>query len=197
MAQQHSYDEELPREGVPMSEEEFERLISGETMHKYELINGVLYDMTGSTPEHSSISGRIDLLFQLQLGRSGPCRTHRYQYVAIPGNKPVCPDVVLTCDLGDWNKDQRAKPFRIQSPLIVVEVLSPGTEAYDRSDKFERYKQCRSFQVYILVSQTEHLVEVFRLEKDWQKETFTAGQIIQLGQLDLEFAVDEIYEGIL
>lgn len=197
MAQWQQYDEDLPPVGVPMSDEDFERLISGETDRKYELIDGVLYDMTGSTPEHSSLAGQIDFLFRLQLGKSGPCRTHRDQYVAIPGHKPVCPDVVLTCDLGDWNKDKRLKPFRIQSPLIVVEVLSPGTEAYDRAGKFERYQKCETLEVYVLVSQTQRLVEVYRLENNWQQELFTAGQTIHLDQLDLEFAVDEIYEGIV
>ena len=196
MAQQHPYDEE-PLVGVPMSDEEFERLISGETMHKYELIDGVLYDMTGSTPQHSSLAGQIDFMFRLQLGKSGPCRTHRDQYVAIPGHTPVCPDVVLTCDLGDWNKDQFAKPFRIQSPLIVVEVLSPSTASYDRKGKFTHYRSCPTLEVYLLVSQDERLVEVFRRENNWQKELFIGGQTIHLEQLDLDFAIDEIYEGIV
>jgi Uma2 family endonuclease len=197
MAVQH-FSEDEPRTGVPMSDEDFERLISAETARKYELIDGILYDMTGSTPEHSSIAGRIDHLFQLQMARSGPCRTHRDQYVAIPGHKPVCPDVVLTCNIADWSKQYRSKPFRIHSPLIVVEVLSPGsTEDYDRNGKFERYRLCETLEVYILVSQTEHLVEVFRESNNWQKEIFTDGQTIHLEQLDLEFAIDDIYEGIL
>lgn len=196
MAQQY-HDDESPLVGVPMSPDDFERLISGETSRKYELVNSILCDMTGSSPEHSSLAGRIDFMFQLQMVRSGPCRTHRDQYVAIPGNNPVCPDVVLTCDLGDWNKDRRMKPFRIQSPLIVVEVLSPSTQDYDHKEKFASYKTCETLEVYMLVSQDARLVEVYRRENNWQKEEFTAGQVIHLDQLDLEFAVDEIYEGIL
>lgn len=198
MAQQHLYGEDQPLVGIPMSEADFERLISDETARKYELIDGILYDMTGSTPEHSSIAGQIDFMFRLQLGKSGPCRTHRDQYVAIPGHKaPLCPDVVLTCNLGDWNKDQRLKPFRIQSPLIVGEVLSPGTESYDRAGKFELYQKCETLEIYILVSQTQRQVEVYRREKNWQQELFTTGQTIHLSQLDLEFSIDEIYDGIL
>jgi Uma2 family endonuclease len=66
---------EPPLSGIPITEDEFLRLISGETLHKYELIDGIVYDMTGSSPTHSSLAGRIDLLFQIQLGRSGPCCT--------------------------------------------------------------------------------------------------------------------------
>lgn len=72
-----------------------------------------------------------------------------------------------------------------------------GTEDYDRIGKFERYKLCETLEVYILASQTERLVEVFRKANNWQKEIFTDRQTIHLDQLDLEFAIDEIYEGIL
>jgi Uma2 family endonuclease len=125
--------------GISMTEEAFERLISVENPYRYELIDGVVYDMTGSTPEHSVIASNIEALLREQLGKSGPCRTYRDQYVAIPGIPPVVPDVVLTCDRADWDKDKRLKPFMIRSPLIVVEVLSPSTEKYDRTEKFARY----------------------------------------------------------
>lgn len=98
MAQQHPYDDEFPHTGVPMSDTDFERLTSGETERKYELVDGILYDMTGSTPGHSSITGQIDFLFRLQLGKSGPCRTHRDQYVAIPWGSPSKKDAAIPCE---------------------------------------------------------------------------------------------------
>ena len=117
--------------------------------------------------------------------------------IEISTKAPVCPDVVLTCDLSDWDEDKYPKPFRIQSPLIVVEVLSPGTESYDRGEKFAYYQVCDTLEVYILVNQYKQLVEVYRREHSWQQEIFSPGQTIHLDQLDLELAVDEIYEGIL
>jgi Uma2 family endonuclease len=189
-------DQDAPLRGVPMTAEDFERLISSEASRRYELIDGVLYDMTGSSPEHSDLAGQIDFQFRLQLGRSGPCRTHRDQYVAIPGSSPLCPDVVLTCDVADRDKDKRLKPFRIQSPLIVVEVLSPSTEKFDRGEKFARYQLCPTLEVYILASQYEPHIEVYRRANAWQQEIFTAGQNIHLDQLDLELPIDEIYEEV-
>ncbi|BCL78493.1 Uma2 family endonuclease [Ktedonobacteria bacterium brp13] len=183
--------------GIPMTEEAFEGLINIESPYRYELIDGIVYDMTGSSPEHSAISGNIDVVFRAQLGRGGPCRTHRDQYVAIPGKPPVAPDVVLTCDRADWDKDKRLKPFRIQSPLIVVEVLSPTTERYDRGEKFARYQSCPSLEAYILVSQNERYVEVYRKATNWRQERFSENQVIKLDQLDLELPLDEIYEGVL
>ena len=194
---QHQFEDEAPLHGVPMTEEDFERLISQETPYRYELINGILYNMTGSSPEHSDLAGQIEFQFRLQLGRSGPCRSHREQYVAIPGSTPLCPDVVVTCDIGDRDKGRRSRPFRIQSPLIVVEVLSPSTRKRDRETKFALYRSCQTLEVYILASQDEPRMEVYRRSSDWQKEVFTAGQTVHLDQLDLELPIDEIYEGVL
>jgi Uma2 family endonuclease len=183
--------------GIRMTEEAFERLIGVESPYHYELIDGVVYDMTGSTPEHSAISSNVEDLLREQLGRSGPCRVHHDQYVAIPEKPAVVPDVVLTCDLADWDKNKRLKPFMIQSPLIVVEVLSPSTERYDRTEKFTRYTRCPTLEVYILVSQDEQYIEVYRRSTDWKQERFSAGQVIKLEQLDLELPVESVYEGVL
>jgi Uma2 family endonuclease len=164
--------------GIYMTEEAFERLISVESPYRYELIDGVVYNTTGSTPEHSIIASNVEGLLHEQLGRSGPCRTHWDQYVAIPGKPPVVPDVVLTCDLADWDKDKRLKLFMIPSPLIVVEVLSPSTERYDRTEKFARYMLCPTLEVYILVSQDEQHIEVYRRLMGWKQECFSTGQTI-------------------
>ena len=171
-------------------------MISVESPYRYELIDGIVYDMTGSTPEHSVISSRIDLLLSEQLGLQGPCRVHRDQYVLIP-RPPVVPDVVITCDRADWDKDKRLKPFKIQSPLIVVEVLSPGTEQYDRTEKFARYKRCPLVEVYILVSQDQRKIEVYQKSAGWQQEIFSNDETIMLDQLDLELPLAPIYNGVI
>lgn len=182
--------------GIHMTEEAFEQLISVESPYRYELIDGIVYDMTGSSPEHSVIASNVEFLMREQLGTSGPCRIHREQYVAVPGKPPVVPDVVLTGDRADWDKDKRLKPFMIQSPLIVVEVLSPSTERYDRTEKFARYMSCHTLEVYILVHQDEQHVEVYRRSTGWKQERFSAGQMVKLEQLDLELLVESMYEGV-
>ena len=183
--------------GIPMTEEAFEQLLSVESPYRYELIDGFIYDMTGSTPEHSVIVSNIEFILREQLGRGTPCRIHRDQYVLIPGKPPVVPDVVLTCDRADWDKDKRLKPFKIRSPLIVVEVLSPSTQKYDRAEKFARYMRCTTLEVYMLVSQIERHVEIYRRSTDWTQERFSSGQTIQFEQLDLELPVESIYEDVL
>ena len=180
-----------------MTEEAFQRLISVESPFSYEFIDGIAYNTTGSTPEHSAISSNVEGLLREHLGRSGPCRVHHDQYVAIPGKPAVVPDIVLTCDLVDWDKNKRLKPFMIQSLLIVVEVLSPSSERYDRTEKFTRYMRCPTLEVYFLVSQDEQYIEVYRRSTGWKQERFSEGQTIKLEQLDLELPVESIYEGVV
>jgi Uma2 family endonuclease len=180
-----------------MTEEAFERLISVEGPYRYELIDGLVYDMTGSSPEHADLAHNVAALFKEQLGKQGPCRVYQEQYVLIPGKPSVVPDVVVTCNVADRDKDKRLKPFKIQSPLIVVEVLSPSTAAYDRTEKFARYMLCPTLEVYILVSQDESYVEVYRRTTGWQQERFSSSQTVKLDQLDLEIPLASIYEGVV
>ena len=171
-------------QGIPMTEEAFNLLLTVESPYRYEFIDDVVYDTTGSTPEHSVIASNVVSILRKQVGKSGPCRVHCNQYIAISGKPPVVPDVVLTCDRGDWDKDKRLRPFMIRSPLIVVEVLSPSTERYNRTEKFTRYIRCKTLEVYILVSQHEQHVDIYRRSNSWMQERFSVGQVVQLEQLD-------------
>lgn len=182
--------------GVPMTVEAFEHLLNFESPYRYELINGIICDMTGSTPEHADLVYNITELLKDQLGKRGPYRVYQRQYVAIPGHPSVVPDVVVSCDVADRDKQKRLKPFRIGSPLIVVEVLSPSTEKYDRGEKFGRYQCCPTLEVYVLVSQDEKHIEVYRRAKGWKQERFGAERTIKLEQLDLEVPMDAMYEGV-
>ncbi|GAC1363151.1 MAG: Uma2 family endonuclease [Ktedonobacteraceae bacterium] len=183
--------------GIHMTEEAFERLLEVASPYRYELVDGIVYDMTGSTPEHADIAFNITAALKEQLGKQGPCRVYQEQYVFIPGKPPVVPDVVVTCDIADRDKESRLKPFKVRSPLLVIEVLSPSTEKYDRTEKLARYKLCPSLEVYLLVSQEEYHVEIYRKATTWQPEHFSAQQIIKLEQLDLELPLSTIYEGVL
>lgn len=182
--------------GIPSTEEAFKQLISVNGIYRYEFIDERVYDMTRSTSEHNAIVGNIEHLFRKQASHIGPCHTYSDQYILVPGKPPVEPDVVLTCDPADWEPDQRVEPFRVQSPLIVVEVLSPETEKYDRSEKFARYLRCPALQVSLLVSQSEPHAEVYQRANNWVQERVSAGQTIKLEPWNLELPLDEIYQGV-
>jgi Uma2 family endonuclease len=182
--------------GLPMSERDYERLVDAEDIPHYELIDGVVYDMTGSSEEHGHITNTISTLISSHIGRRGSCRVYQDQYVKVPGRPSSVPDVVVTCNSDDWNKEKKLKPFKIQYPRIIVEVLSPSTKNFDRTEKFERYRCCPSLEVYILVSQDETIIDVYRKINGWKKERFIEGQIITLDQIGMDLSVDESYEGV-
>jgi Uma2 family endonuclease len=182
--------------GIPITEEAFERLINIENPYRYEFIDEIVYDMTESSPEHSEIVENIFNFVNAHIAKDGSCKIYRDRYVSIPFKPSVMSDVIVTCDSADRAKDKRLEAFKVQAPCIVVEVLSPSTENYGRTEKFARYQCCPSLEVYILVHQDEPFMEVYRRATGWRLECFSTGQTIKLSQIGLELPVDMIYEGI-
>ncbi len=183
--------------GIPMTEEAFELVLGVESPYRYEWIDGMIYDMTAPSPEHSIIASRIDRLLSDQIGTDGPCRVFRDQSVLIPDKPSVTPDLVLTCDSADWDRDKRLQPFKVRTPLLVIEILSPSTQRFDRTEKFDRYKRCPSLEVYILINQYKRHVEIYQRVRDWQQELYIADQVVQFDHFDLEMPLDAIYKGVL
>ncbi len=144
--------------GMPMTLEAFEQVLTVESPYRYEWIDGVIYYMAPPSKAHALIASHIDRALSDQIGDDGPCRVFREQSVLFPGRAYITPDVVLTCDLADCDKDKLFESSPIQSPLLVIEILSPSTRRFDRTEKFERYKCCPSLEVYILVTQKKRQV---------------------------------------
>jgi Uma2 family endonuclease len=184
-------------QGIPMTQEAFELVLTVESPYHYEWIDGMIYDMSSPSPEHSFIADSLVAIFRDQIGTRGPCRVLRDQSVLIPDRPSVTPDLVLTCDAADWDKDKRLQPYKVRTPLIVIEILSPSTRSFDRTEKFDRYKCCPSLEAYVLVNQYKRHVEIYQRARDWQEELYIADQVVQFDQLDLELPLDAIYEGVL
>src|SRR5437016_4414507 len=84
----------------------------------------------------------------------------------------------------------------ISHPRVVLEVISPSTEADDRGEKFFYYRECQTIQEYIMADSLSILVEVYRREEDgWKLYTFGPGSTIKLESLDVQFSIDAVYRG--
>lgn len=82
------------------------------------------------------------------------------------------------------------------NPCVVIEVLSPSTEAYDRGDKWAAYRRLPSLVEYVLISQMHARIEVFRREREhWVYDVAEAGDKLTLADR-FEIEVDAVYEGI-
>jgi Uma2 family endonuclease len=89
----------------------------------------------------------------------------------------------VSCDERDDKLDDM-----IKYPRLIVEVLSPGTEATDRGKKFLYYRECPIVQEYIMADSQSILIEVYRREDDgWRYHTFGPGNTVRLDSLALQF----------
>jgi Uma2 family endonuclease len=167
-----------------------------EADHKSEFLRGWAYAMAGASPRHNLIVA--NLLGEFRAGLRGrPC-------VVLASDQRVCveptglytyPDVTVVC--GPLRTHPRFDDTLL-NPSIVVEVLSPSTEAYDRGIKFAHYRRLESLGEYVLVSQSERLVEHFARERDgsWRLTTWTGGQRFALPSAGFAVDVDEAYQNV-
>jgi Uma2 family endonuclease len=115
--------------------------------------------------------------------------------------KYVYPDASVTCDSRD-----RETPQYIAYPRLIIEVLSPRTEAYDsstktlcdRGKKFKLYQRSIAPMEYVLVSAEEIEIEVFRKNdrSKWEVTNYVAGDVVELESINLTFPIDRVYRGI-
>ncbi len=135
---------------------------------KHEFYDGLVYAMAGGTLAHAEVALAIGA--ELHTAFSGkPCRVFSSdaRVHATQRNAAFYPDVTVACgDLVTHPSD----PDGLTNPCLLVEVLSPGTEAYDRGKKFEAYPTIQSLQAYLLADPDQKLLELYvRTERDtWE-----------------------------
>lgn len=160
---------------------------------KYEYIEGYAVSMSGGSVGHARIAKNIVRQFDLHL-QAGPCIAHTSDVkVLIPViNSYFLPDATVSCDEKDNEEDVQA----IATPRLVVEVLSPSTEAVDRGYKFQCYQTLASLEEYVLVSSLYQFVEIYRRQSDgtWSYQAYRPEQVIELKCLDMQITFAEIYD---
>ncbi|QHG15055.1 Uma2 family endonuclease [Nostoc sp. ATCC 53789] len=160
---------------------------------RYEYWDGEVVMMSGATRNHN----RISLNFSKLLDDALANRTCEVYIVDVkvqvePGQKYFYPDVVVTCDERDTD------PQLVQFPCLIIEVLSPSTEAADRGKKFAKYRQSPTLQEYVLVQVAQPGVEVFRRNEQgkWVLSEYNLGDILRLESVDVEIAIIDLYRQV-
>ena len=164
---------------------------------RHEYFDGEVYAMAGGTLVHADIALNIAATVKRHLANSsGGCKVRNSDAkVGISEKGPFTyPDVSVSCD----DRDRTAQQF-IQFPCLIVEVLSPSTEAYDRGGKFKLYRQLDSLQEYVLVSSETQLVEVFRrcTSGSWELTVYEEGENITLQSIGLTVEVEAFYQNVI
>jgi Uma2 family endonuclease len=143
-----------------MSLDDFEEMLPDKPAHeKWELINGrVIRGMVGARWEHHVIIDNMGLAISNHfLNKKMSCRVYRETFFLKERKQDLAalPDLMIRCG----KPAPGATSFN--DPLILVEVVSPGSEARDRLEKRVAYQQLPSLQTYVLVTRDQPFVEVF------------------------------------
>jgi len=179
----------LPQSNHLSAEEYLEMELSSPIKHEY--VAGEIFAMTGTSDSHNIIAGNLYMLFREHL-RGTPCRVFMSDLklkVAV-ADAYFYPDLMVTCETAPDSH------YREQ-PKLVIEVLSDSTAKFDREDKRRMYQSLESLQEYVLVAQSFMDVRVYRRSADgWDMTIYTDGAVIPLHSVELEIAIERIYESV-
>ncbi len=162
---------------------------------KHEYTNGEAYAMVGTTDTHNTIALNIALLLRNHLRGSG-CSVY-FADVKVRVERKNCyyyPDLFVTCNPED--KDTATVKY---FPKLIIEVLSPSTEGFDRGDKFNDYQTIASLEEYILVNTKHQRLEIYRRNPDnsWRFEKFDLeAENLAFKSIGIDVAIADIYEDV-
>jgi Uma2 family endonuclease len=156
-----------------------------------ELVGGVVYAMAGAEDRHVTVAGNLYIALREHL-RGTPCRTFMSDMkLRVQGADSVFyPDVMVTCSAADL-----ASKLVKQAPTLLVEILSPSTAAYDRGEKFARYRLIDSLQEYLLVDLDTRRSDVYRKGADglWVLHPHDPGSPVLLTSVDLALPAERLF----
>jgi Uma2 family endonuclease len=162
---------------------------------KHEFLEGEVWAMAGGSPEHAAIIGNVTTLLNVQL-RGQRCRVHSTELrVRIKATGlGTYPDVTVICGRLERDPDDRTGHTAI-NPRVVVEVLSPSTEEYDRGEKLSHYQLSPSLEEVVLVAHDRPEVEVVRREADgtWSRHIAGIGDTARVTSIGCDLSVAEVY----
>jgi Uma2 family endonuclease len=176
-----------------------------ESESKHEYLDGLIYAMAGSSPEHSTICVNVSEIITRQL-RGTPCRPFsadmKLRCLSAPSTARrkrglfAYPDLIVVCGEPVFHDVQHDV---LVNPTLIVEVLSPSTEAYDRGAKFLRYQELASFTDYLLVAQSYPCLEHFVKQANGQwlltLETHLTGSLF-IASINCSIPLAEVYEWV-
>lgn len=173
--------------------------LEGESATKHEWLDGAVHNldaqgMAGGTPAHAGLAANITVLIGIQL-RGKPCRAFSSDLrVRVPATGlSTYADLTIVCGKLETDPEDANA---VVNPTLLLEVLSDSTEAHDRGGKFAHYRRLPSLREYVLVSQRERRIEVWRKNERgrWElAQEADAGEQAALASIGCTLAVDEVY----
>jgi Uma2 family endonuclease len=165
--------------------------------YKSEFLNGEMFAMSGASRAHNLIATNVSSSLHAQL-RGRPCETYASDMrvkVSVTGLYTY-PDVVVVCGEAEF---EDAHVDTLLNPTVIVEVLSPSTEAYDRGEKFAQFRNLRSLREYVVIAQDRPRIERFRRTEgqDWLFSAVDGLEAIaHLTSIGCDLALADVYERV-
>jgi Uma2 family endonuclease len=161
-------------------------------VEKHEFVSGEMFAMVGGRRVHGIVLGNAFTSLKQQL-RGKSCRAFADSIKLQIGQDVFYPDVFVTGDPGDLCTKQI-----FSAPKLIVEVLSPSTEGYDRGLKFSLYRTLPSLAEYLLVHPDTREASLFRRDADglFTLHDFSSAARIELASVGCMLDCDELFEGV-
>lgn len=166
-----------------------------DTRHEYR--NGAIVQMTGGTPSHNKIISAFNALLWFALRGKPYSLFMTDQRLWIPDcDLYTYPDAMV---IGDPLQLQPGRKDTVTNPILIAEVLSDSTKAYDRDEKFAAYRTISGFQEYALIDQYKPHVEQYVKQdvNQWLFTEYSAKEArFRLSSVAVEIALTDLYENV-
>ncbi len=173
-----------------LSEEDY---IQGELRSdvRHEYIQGNVYAMVGTSKRHNLIATSILVALRAHL-QSSPCKVYMSDVKVKIKDTFFYPDLLVSC------VENKLSPYYETDPVIVVEVLSPSTEAKDRFYKRMIYQRLESLREYVLVEQDKIQIDVYRRVDDgWMLESYAISDRVAFESIGFTIPIEEVYADVI
>lgn len=179
----HASPESLPR----MTPDEY-LAFEQDQEQRHELVDSYLYAMTGASDRHEEIALNLATAL-LQHLKGSPCRVYKGDLKIRVADEFYYPDVFVRCG------DQRGDAYFKTDPIVIAEVLSPGTQRYDRGDKRLAYSRLPSMRHYLLIAQDQMQVELYAPGDFTHCQRYTRpDDILRIAAIDFSISLAALYE---
>ncbi|MGC4078251.1 MAG: Uma2 family endonuclease [Rubrivivax sp.] len=164
-----------------------------EQPERHEFHRGEVFAMVGARRVHAVVVHNLAREIGNHLKGSGCRAFSESAKLQIGDDSVLYPDVFVTCDKADLATD-----IVFRSPLLVVEVLSPSTVAYDRGLKFALYRRIPSLREYVVVDPDSRRVEAFRRDAagQWFIHDMSESDTLEIACLDGRIPMSELFDGV-
>jgi Uma2 family endonuclease len=162
-------------------------------IERHEFYRGEVFAMVGARRSHNCVVANLNRHLGNHLAGTA-CRAFAETLkLRIADDTVLYPDLMISCDKQDLRAD-----MWLLAPIVVVEVLSPSTQSYDRSQKFALYRRITALQEYVLVDPDTRRVEAFRrnAQGQWVLDDMSDSGSLRMPSVDAQVSFTDLFDGV-